>query len=74
MKITKNYKNCQNGKSFPNLGTLLETFLNHKDVKISTKKGQCLYVLYRNPNCWTDWDEIWHRGGPQGQEGSWGGG
>ena len=23
-------------------------------------------VLYRNPNHWTDWDEIWHGGGPQG--------
>ena len=20
----------------------------------------CLFVLYRNPNCCTDWDEIWH--------------
>ena len=29
-------------------------------------------VLYRNPNCWTDLDEIWHIGGPQGQESSWG--
>ena len=23
-------------------------------------------VLYRNPNGWTDRDEIWHRGGPGG--------
>ena len=23
-------------------------------------------VLYRNPNGWTDRDEIWHSGGPQG--------
>ena len=29
-------------------------------------------VLYRNPNCWMDLDEIWHIGGPQGWEGSWG--
>ena len=33
----------------------------------------CLSVLYRNPNGWTDRDEIWHRGGPRGGEGSWGG-
>ena len=33
----------------------------------------CLSVLFRNPNHWTDLDEIWHGGGPQGQEGSWGG-
>ena len=26
----------------------------------------CLFVLYRNPNCCTDWDEIWHGGGPRG--------
>ena len=26
----------------------------------------CLCVLYRNPNGWTDRDEIWHRGGPRG--------
>ena len=25
-----------------------------------------VFVHYRNPNCWTDLDEIWHRGGPQG--------
>ena len=31
----------------------------------------CLFVLCRNPNGWTDQDEIWHRGGPQGGEGSW---
>ena len=30
-------------------------------------------VLYRNPNCWTDLDEIWHIGGPREQESSWGG-
>ena len=30
-------------------------------------------VLYRNPNGWTDPDEIWHGGGPRGGEGSWGG-
>ena len=24
-----------------------------------------LSVLYRNPNCWMDRDEIWHRGGPR---------
>ena len=29
-------------------------------------------VLYRNPNRWTDCNEIWHRCIPQGQEGSWG--
>ena len=23
-------------------------------------------VLYRNPNRWTDWDEIWQRDGPRG--------
>ena len=28
-------------------------------------------VLCRNPNRWTVLDEIWHRGGSQGQEGSW---
>ena len=33
-----------------------------------------LFVLYRNPNGWTDRDKIWHGGGPQGVEGSWGGG
>ena len=33
----------------------------------------CLNVLYRNPNRWTDWDEIWHKGGTQGCEGTWGG-
>ena len=28
-------------------------------------KGQCLCVCsLRNPNGWTDWDEIWHGGGP----------
>ena len=32
-----------------------------------------LFVLYRNPNGWTDRDKIWHGGGPQGVEGSWGG-
>ena len=33
----------------------------------------CLSVcLYGNPNRWTDQDEIWHGGGPQGGEGSWG--
>ena len=32
----------------------------------------CVFVLYRNPNGWTDRDEIWHRGGPRGGEGSWG--
>ena len=41
-------------------------------------KGQCvcvcLSVLYKNPKCWTDQDEIWHGGGPRGGEGSWGGG
>ena len=26
----------------------------------------CLFVLYRNPNCCTDWDEIWRGGGPRG--------
>ena len=26
----------------------------------------CLCVLYSNPNGCTDWDEIWHRGGPWG--------
>ena len=26
----------------------------------------CVSVLYRNPNRWTDQDEIWHRGGPRG--------
>ena len=31
-----------------------------------------VYVLYRNLNCWTDFDGIWNIGGPQGQEGSWG--
>ena len=35
----------------------------------------CLFgwvgVLYINPNLWTDCDEIWHGGGPQGREGSW---
>ena len=30
-----------------------------------------LFVLCRNPNCWTDCDEIWPGGGPQGREGSW---
>ena len=25
----------------------------------------CVGVLYRNPNGWTDRDEIWHRGGPR---------
>ena len=33
-----------------------------------------LFVLCRNPNCWTDCDEIWPGGGPQGREGSWRGG
>ena len=33
-----------------------------------------VYVIYINPNFWTDLDEIWHGGGPRGQEGSWGGG
>ena len=33
----------------------------------------CVSVLYRNSNAWMDWDEIWHRGGPRGGEGSWGG-
>ena len=32
----------------------------------------CVCVLYRNPNRWTDLDEIWHGYGPQGGEGSWG--
>ena len=32
-----------------------------------------MYVLYRIPNCWRVQDIIWHRGGPQGREGSWGG-
>ena len=31
-----------------------------------------VYVLYRNPNHWTDLDEIWQVGGPWGWEGSWG--
>ena len=26
----------------------------------------CVSVLYRNPNRWTDLNEIWHRGGPRG--------
>ena len=26
----------------------------------------CLFVLYRNPNHWRYWDEIWHGGGPCG--------
>ena len=30
----------------------------------------CLFVLYRNPNRWTDLDEIWHGGGPWVQ-GAW---
>ena len=30
-----------------------------------------VYVLYRKPSSWMDLDEIWHIGGPQGQEGSW---
>ena len=29
----------------------------------------CLFSI-QNPNRWTDLDEIWHRGGPQGGEGS----
>ena len=40
------------------------------------KKGNVVvyrYVLYRNPNHWTDLDEILHRGGPWGQESSRGG-
>ena len=28
-------------------------------------------VLYRNQNNWMDLNEIWHGGGPQGEEGSW---
>ena len=32
----------------------------------------CLSLLYRNPNGWTDLDEIWHSDGPRGGgEGSW---
>ena len=31
-------------------------------------------VLYRSPNHWTDWDEIWHGGGPQGWKVLGGGG
>ena len=26
----------------------------------------CLCALCRNPNHWTDLNENWHRGGPQG--------
>ena len=41
-----------------------------KRGKYLIHKGQCLSVclsvLYRNPNGWTDRDEIWHRGGPRG--------
>ena len=29
-----------------------------------------VYVLYRNPNRWTDLDEIWQVGGPGGRKGS----
>ena len=32
----------------------------------------CVSVLYRNPNSWTDQDEIWHGGVPRGGQGSWG--
>ena len=32
-----------------------------------------VFVLHRNPNRWTDLDKIWHVGGRQEQEGSWGG-
>ena len=31
---------------------------------IPIKGNVCLYFLYRNPNCWTDLDEILRRGGP----------
>ena len=29
------------------------------------------FVLNRNPNHWADCNEIWHKDGPQGWEGSW---
>ena len=32
-----------------------------------------VYVIYRNPNRWTDLDKLWRVGGPQGRDGSWGG-
>ena len=31
----------------------------------------CMFVLYRNPNSWMGWDEIWQGGCPRGQEDSW---
>ena len=27
-----------------------------------------MFVLYRNPNCWTDLDEFHQGGGPQGRK------
>ena len=46
-----------------------------KQANLLLNKGQCWFVcmcvLYRNPTRWTDCDEIWHGGGPRGQEGSW---
>ena len=33
----------------------------------------CLLLLYWNPKCWMDCNEIWHRGDPWGREGSSGG-
>ena len=33
----------------------------------------CMSVLYRNPNSWTDWEDvIWQGDGPRGQKGSGG--
>ena len=45
------------------------TSSNHGNVGVY----MCMCVLYKNPNHWTDRDEIWRGGGgPRGRKGSWG--
>ena len=46
-------------------------FWNYLHLESSSSRiNVCLCVLYRNPSYWKDLDEFWHRGGPQGGEGS----
>ena len=50
-------------------GKCVPYFYLHWEKK-EDKQRESGFGLYRNPNDWTDLDEIWHVGGPQGGRGS----
>ena len=52
---------------------MIDTSLENAPHQILLYKGQDVCVLYRSPNLWTNWDVIWHGGGPRGLEvlGGW---